>query len=423
MSNPYKNYLVQLKKVKEIINLDEKIFEQLRFPKRILEVFIPVKMDNGEVKVFHGFRSQFNDARGPFKGGIRFHLKVTRDEVIALSAWMALKCAVVGIPLGGGKGGIICDPKKLSENELEQLSRGYIRSIYKYLGAWEDIPAPDVGTNSKIMAWMLDEYEKLAKTHEPGMITGKPLELFGSKGRDKATAQGGFYVFLELAKILKLKPQKTTCAIQGTGNAGSNIALLLHQAGFKIVAMSDSKGAVISQITSQKSKIKNQKYLNPEKILEWKKKTGSVVGAPGTKTITNEKLLILPVDVLVPAALENVITNKNAKKIKAKIILELANGPTSPEADEILFKKGKIIIPDILANAGGVTVSYFEQVQNAQNFYWEEKEVLTRLKKIMVNAFLNVWKTKEAYNTDMRTAAQTLAVKRITKAMESRKEV
>lgn len=415
MPNPYKNYLVQLKKVKEAIDLDENFFEQLRFPKRILEVFIPVKMDSGEIKVFHGFRSQFNDARGPFKGGIRFHSKVTKDEVIALSAWMALKCAVVGIPLGGGKGGVICDPKKLSKNELEQLSRGYIRNIYEYLGAKKDVPAPDVNTNSQIMAWMLDEYEKLKGAHEPGVITGKPLELGGSRGRDKATAQGGFYVFSELTKILKLKPQETTCAIQGAGNAGSNIALLLHQAGFKIVAMSDSKGGIV----------KNQKYgyLNPKKVLDWKKKTGSVVGFPETKTITNEKLLTLPVDVLVPAALENVITKKNVGKIKAKIILELANGPTSPEADEKLFKKGKFVIPDILANAGGVTVSYFEQVQNAANFYWEEKEVLARLKKIMVVSFLDVWKTKDTYSVDMRTAAQILAVKRIVKAMESRKEI
>jgi glutamate dehydrogenase/leucine dehydrogenase len=422
MSNLYKNYLTQLKKVKEITNLDDKIFEQLKTPKRILEVFIPVKMDSGEVKVFHGFRSQFNDARGPFKGGIRFHQKVTKDEVIALSAWMALKCSVAGIPLGGGKGGVICDPKKLSKNELEQLSRGYIRSLYKYLGAKRDIPAPDVNTNSQIMSWMLDEYEKLEGTHEPGMITGKPLELGGSKGRDKATAQGGFYVFSELAKILKLKPKETTCAIQGSGNAGSNITLFLHQAGFKMVAISDSKGGIVK---SQKSKVKSQKfeYLNPSKILNWKKKTGSVVGFPETKTITNEKLLTLPVDVIVPAALENVITNKNVGKIRAKIILELANGPTSPEADEKLFKKGKFVIPDILANAGGVTVSYFEQVQNAANFYWEEKKVLARLKKIMVDSFLDVWKTKNEYNVDMRTAAQILAINRIAKAMESRKEI
>lgn len=429
MLNPYQNYLAQLNKIKKILKLDKNILEQLQFPKRVLETFVPVKMDNGQIKIFRCFRSQFNNARGPFKGGIRFHPKVTKEEVIALSAWMMLKCAVVGIPLGGGKGGIICNPKKMSENELEQLSRGYIRSIYKYLGPEIDIPAPDVGTNPQIMAWMLDEYEKLTGSHAFGIITGKPLELGGSKGRETATAQGGFYVFGELAKIIKLKPESTTCAIQGAGNAGSNIAKLLHQAGFKIVAMSDSKGGIIKiknfKSKARSSKFKMEKYecLDPKKILDWKKKTGSVVGFPKTKTITNEKLLTLPVDVLVPAALENVITKRNVEKIKAKVILELANGPTSAEADERLFQKGKLIIPDILANAGGVTVSYFEQVQNAQNFYWEEKEVQRALKKIMVDAFLNVWKAKKEYNVDMRKAAQILAIKRIAQAIKSRGKI
>ena len=413
MPTPYQNYLKQLKKAKEILGLNENVFERLKYPHRVLEIFIPVKMANGKIKIFRGFRSQFNNDLGPYKGGIRYHPKVTRDEVIALSAWMVLKCALVGIPLGGGKGGIICDPKKLSKDELEQLSRGYIRGLFKYFGPNLDIPAPDVGTNSQIMAWMLDEYEKLVQIHAPGVITGKPITLGGSKGRDKATAAGGFYLVQKLIKKLSLKPQNLKVAIQGAGNAGSNVALMFHQAKFAVIAISDSKGAII----------KKRKYgnLDPKKILSWKKKTGSVIDYPGTRTISNEKLLELPVDILVLAALENVITKINARRIKAKIILELANGPTTPEADAILQNKEKLILPDILANAGGVVVSYLEQVQNAANFYWPEKEVDDKLKKAMISAFDNVWKTREKYDIDMRTAAQILALERIAKAMQLRK--
>lgn len=412
MSNPYQNYLKQLEKAKEILKLDEDISEQLKAPKRILEVSIPVKMDNGKIKVFQGFRSQFNDALGPHKGGIRFHQDVTRDEVMALSAWMMLKTAVVGIPLGGGKGGVICNPKEMSENELEQVSRGFIQKIYKYIGPTSDVPAPDVNTDGQIMAWMMDEYEKLTGTHAPGVITGKPIDLGGSLGRDTATAQGGYYTLGELVGILEMKSEETTCAIQGAGNAGANIAILMEKDKYKILAMSDSKGGVVSENEGEALDIK--------KVLKHKSETKSVTGCPGTKTITNEELLELQVDVLVPAALENVINRDNADKVKAKVIVELANGPVTPEADEILHENDQVIIPDVLANAGGVTVSYFEQVQNASNFYWEKLEVMERLKKIMVKAFKETWEIKEKYNIDTRTAAQVLAIKRIAEGMEKR---
>jgi len=412
MINPYQNYLKQIKKAKDILNLDEDVYEQLKFPKRILEVSIPVKMDNGKLKVFQGFRSQFNDSLGPHKGGIRYHEGVTREEVMALSAWMMLKCAVVGIPLGGSKGGIIVNPKKLSKNELEQLSRGYIQKIYKYIGPTQDVPAPDVNTDGEIMTWMKDEYEKLIGEQAPGVITGKPIDMGGSLGRDTATAQGGFYTLQELMKELKMKSAKTTCAIQGAGNAGANMAILLAKDKFKIVAMSDSQGAVISD--------KKTGYLDVNKVLAHKEKNRSVVGCPGTRTITNEQLLELKVDVLIPSALENVITDKNAKNIKAKVVVELANGPVTPEADEIIFKKGIVTVPDILANAGGVTVSYFEQVQNAANYYWEAADVKTKLKKIMVQAFKDMWTVRTKYKIDSRTAAQVVAIKKIAQAVKER---
>ncbi|NQU99824.1 MAG: Glu/Leu/Phe/Val dehydrogenase, partial [Parcubacteria group bacterium] len=402
--DPYKNYLKQIKKAKDILDLDQDVYEQLKFPKRILEVSIPVKMDNGKVKVFQGFRSQFNDALGPHKGGIRYHQDVSRAEVMALSAWMMLKCAVVGIPLGGGKGGIICNPKEMSANELEQVSRGFIQKIYKYIGPTQDIPAPDVNTDGQIMTWMKDEYEKITGVQAPGVITGKPIDMGGSLGRDVATAQGGYFTLQELMKELKMKPAKTTCAIQGAGNAGANMAEFLKKDKFKIAAISDSQGGVVSS--------KKNGYLDIDKVLAYKEKNRSVVGCPGTKTITNEQLLELKVDVLVPAALENVITDENAKDIKAKIIVELANGPVTPEADEILHKRKIVIIPDVLANAGGVTVSYFEQVQNAANFYWEASEVKDRLKKIMVQAFKDMWQTRKKYEIDSRTAAQIVAIER-----------
>lgn len=409
MSNPFENAMAQLDKAASVMQLDKNIHSVLRQPKRVLTVSIPVKMDDGNIKVFTGFRSQYNDALGPFKGGIRYHYNVTLDEVKALSFWMTMKCAVAGLPLGGGKGGIIFDPKQLSEAELERLSRGYIRQIYKYVGPTQDVPAPDVYTNGQIMSWMLDEYEKLVGEHAPGFITGKPLSLGGSLGRDKATAQGGVFVLQEVAAKLGLVPENTNVAIQGYGNAGAHMAELLDKQGYRIVAVSDSKGA-----------IKTSGKLDIDKLNEHKAKTGSVVGFEGTETITNEELLELAVDILVPAALENVITAENATRVKAKIIEELANGPTTPEADKILFDNGILLIPDILSNAGGVTVSYFEQVQNASNYYWSTEEVMEKLQKAMTNAFVRIWERKEKYNVEMRTAAFVSALERVSEGMKMR---
>jgi glutamate dehydrogenase/leucine dehydrogenase len=408
--NPFQSALTQLKKAKEILNLDSALFNLLSEPKRILEVNIPVKMDDGSVKIFKGFRSQFNDARGPFKGGVRFHPRVTRDEVKALSMWMTWKCAVLDLPLGGGKGGVICDPKKLSKGELERLSRGYIHAIYKYLGATQDVPAPDVYTNQKTMAWMLDEYEKLVGRHEPGMITGKPISFGGSAGRDVATGLGAYYVICEMAKIKKIIPSKTRVVIMGAGNAGINLGLLLAKANFKIIAIADSRGGIFQQ-----------SGLNIKEVFVFKEKTGSVINFPKAKLVKKpEKVLEIPCEILIPAALENVITKSNARKIKTKFIFEVANGPVSSEADSILFKRKIIVAPDILVNAGGVTVSYFEQVQNAMNFYWTEKEVFAKLKEKMIASFRAVISLKEKYQTDMRTAALILAVLRVCEVMKKR---
>lgn len=408
--NPFENALKQLQNAAQILKLDSSTHEELKSPKRVLMVSIPVKMDSGETKVFTGFRSQYNDALGPFKGGIRYHWNVSLDEVKALSFWMTMKCAVVGIPLGGGKGGIIVNPKELSEGELERLSRGYIQSLYKYIGPTQDVPAPDVYTTPQIMGWMLDEYEKLVGEHAPGVITGKPLALGGSAGRGFSTAQGGVYILQEAVKKMSWNPREVSVAIQGFGNAGSFMAKILYSLGYKIVAASDSKGGV-----------KNLNGLDVEKLDQHKEKTGSVVGFEGTETISNEELLEMDVNVIIPAALENVITAENAARVKAKMIVELANGPVTPEADEILHKNGILFVPDILSNAGGVTVSYFEQVQNAMNYYWTEQEVLEKLEKIMVKAFHEVWETKEKYNIDMRTAAFVMAVERVAQAMKARK--
>ncbi len=403
----FENYLSQLAKVREMIQLNESSYIQLQAPVRVLEVNIPVIMDDGSIKMFQGFRSQFNDARGPFKGGIRFHPEVSYDEVKVLSAWMAFKTAVVNIPLGGGKGGVVVDPKKLSPRELEALSRGYVRAIWKFIGPDLDIPAPDVSTDARIMGWMLDEYEKIIGRHVPGVITGKPLGIGGSKARDYSTAQGGYYV-LESAMSMK-KTDGIRVAIQGFGNAGRNIAKILHQAGYVIVMVSDSSGTVCNYIG-----------INPEELEQHKEKTGSVTGFSGAQTLSVEAFFSQDMDILVPAALENSITKENASSIKAKLILELANGPLTPEADEILAQKGVEVIPDILANAGGVAVSYFEQVQNAYGYYWSEAEVLEKLKILMQEAFEAVWKQKEKYHTNLRNAAYLVAVSRIAEAMKNR---
>lgn len=422
MQNPFQNAMTQLDRAADILALDPNIREMLRHPKRVITVSIPVRMDNGSVRVFTGYRSQYNDARGPFKGGIRYHPGVTQGEVNALAFWMTMKCAVVGIPLGGGKGGVIVNPKELSQGELERLSRGYVRALYKYLGSNQDIPAPDVYTTPEIMAWMRDEFEKQIGKPDPGVITGKPVEQGGSEGRGIATAQGGVYVLLEAAKKLGMAPERTTVAIQGFGNAGATMARLLFEKGYTIVAVSDSKGGIRMQnaepcLPAGRFRMQND-GLNISELLAYKEKTGSVAGFPGTELISNEELLELPVDILVPAALENQITAQNAAEVKAKLIVELANGPVTPDADAILSAKGVLDVPDILANAGGVTVSCFEWQQNVRGEHWTEQDVLSRLEVAMRESFRAVWDMKERHGTDMRTAAFALAVARVAEAMK-----
>ncbi|MCD4740243.1 Glu/Leu/Phe/Val dehydrogenase [archaeon] len=409
--SPFECSMCYLKNATDLIGIDEDIYNILCHPKRIIEVNFPVQMDNGRIRLFKGFRVQHNDSRGPTKGGIRFFPKVDLDEVKALASWMTWKCTVVGIPYGGAKGGVVVNTKNLSEEELERISRAYIRSIRHYIGPHRDIPAPDMYTNSKIMGWMMDEYSALKGEYTPGVITGKPIEIGGSKGRSYATAMGGFIILEKAVKKMGLKPKKTCVAVQGFGNVGFNMARILHEHGYKVVAVSDSKGGIFSK-----------QGLVPAKVFEYKKKTGSVIGFKGTKSVTNKELLALDVDILVPAAMENQILAENAGKIKAKLVVELANGPTTPKASAALFKKKVFVVPDILANAGGVTVSYFEWVQNHSNFYWSEKEVNEKLKQKMEAAFDEVYSIMKAYKSDMRTAAYILAVKRVSEAIQSRSE-
>lgn len=403
--NPFKSAQQQLDKAANLMGLDSTVHARLKMPKREIHFTVPVRLDDGHVRIFEAYRVQYDNSRGPNKGGIRFHPDTDINEVKALAFWMTFKCATVGIPLGGGKGGVTVDPKKLSERELERLSRGFIRGLRNDIGPDIDVPAPDVYTNPKIMAWMLDEFNTLHSGHKPGVITGKPLAVGGSEGRGYSTAQGGVYVTLELAKKMKLK-KGATVVIQGFGNAGSYMAKILTKKGYKIVGLSDSRGGIV-----------NPKGLDPVAVEKYKAKTGSVQNFPGAKNVTNAQILTTPCDILVPAALENQILAENAGKLKCRAVVELANGPTTPEADEKLFKKGIIVVPDILANAGGVTVSYFEQVQNAYNYYWSEKEVLAKLEPIMVDSFAAVWAAKEKYGCDMRTGAYIHAAKRIEQAM------
>lgn len=406
MSNPFTNAMSQLDKAAKIMNLDKNIHEILKQPERILTVAVPVKMDNGEVKVFTGYRSQYNNVLGPYKGGIRYHQNVSLDEVKALSFWMMVKCATVNIPMGGGKGGIIVNSKELSLGELERLSREYIRKIWLNIGSDKDVPAPDMYTTPKIMGWMRDEYEKLLGHADPGVITGKAIADGGSEGRETATAQGGVYVVKELAKKLNLDPAKTKVAIQGMGNVGGFIAKILASEGYQVVAISDSKGGVYAE------------GLDLSAVFKYKDDTGSLADFPGVKSVSNSELLELDVDILVPAAMENQITSDNVNNIKAKYIVEMANGPTTPEADEVLRERGIILVPDVLSNAGGVTVSYFEWYQNVRNEKWSEIEVFGKLEKIMVNAFNEVWETKEKYKVDLRTAAFVKAIERVSEKMK-----
>jgi glutamate dehydrogenase (NAD(P)+) len=409
-SNPFENAQHQLDAAAKVLKLDPAMHAFLREPMRELHVALPVKMDDGTVKVFKGFRVQYNDARGPCKGGIRFHPKETIDTVRALAAWMTWKCAMLDLPLGGSKGGVICDVKNMSQAELERLSRAYIRQVGRILGPNTDVPAPDVYTNAQIMAWMMDEFSMMQGHNVPGMITGKPLCLGGSCGRSDATARGGMIAVREAAKALGIDLKNKTAAVQGYGNAG----MFAHQLGqeklgLKTVAVSDSRAAIY-----------NEKGLDPDKVAAHKSKTGSVVDMPGCKNISQEELLALDVTVLIPAALENQITAQNAVDVKAKILAELANGPTTPEADDVLYKNGVFVLPDFLCNAGGVTVSYFEQVQNAYNYYWPIEEVYEKLDAKMTAAFHSMYEMAKAYKVNNRIAAYLVAVSRVAEAVRMR---
>lgn len=408
----FKDARSRLQKAIEYFPISPDVEEQLKYPKSSLAVSCVVRMDDGSRRAFKGFRVRYDDSRGPSKGGIRFHPDVTLDEVMALAFWMAFKCAVVGVPYGGAKGGVCVDTKELSKTELERLSRIYIEMIADAIGPEVDIPAPDMYTNEMIMGWMADQYNRIKRGKYPGVITGKPLSLGGSLGRNDATGRGGVYVLRRLEEYLDLDPHKSTVAIQGFGNVGYYCAQLLYEAGYKIVAVSNSEGAIY-----------DPDGIEPRPLKDWEQRNKEVLeGGPtlGTaRSISNAELLALDVDILVPAALENQITSANANQIQAKIILELANGPVTTRADHILQDKGVLVIPDILANAGGVTVSYFEWVQNQTGLYWELEEVHMRLKKIMEKASLNVWHTMREYECDMRTAAYIEALKKLTEAIEA----
>jgi glutamate dehydrogenase (NAD(P)+) len=408
--NPFEISQRQLDKAAEKLRLDPQVHALLREPMRTLEVHFPVRMDDGTVKTFTGFRVQYNDARGPTKGGLRFHPDETIDTVKALAAWMTWKTAVVDIPYGGGKGGVICNPKELSQGELERISRGFIRALGRFIGPERDVPAPDVYTNPQTMAWMMDEYSTIVGHNAPGVITGKPIPLGGSLGRGDATARGTVYCVIEAAKVLGIDLKGATVAIQGYGNAGYYCGTLMEElAGSKIVAMTDSRGGVY-----------DANGIDPEAAYQHKQSTGTVSGFNGLQAITNDEVLELEVDVLIPAAIENVITGQNAANVKAKIVAEAANGPTTPEADEILHQNGVYVIPDFLCNAGGVTVSYFEWVQNIGGFYWTIEDVHARLKERMVKAFNETHEMAKRNNVDNRIGAYMVSIARVAEAMQLR---
>ena len=407
--NPFIISQRQFENAAEHLKLDQGMRAILKHPKRQLIVAIPVRMDDGDYRVFEGYRVQHNIARGPAKGGIRYHTQVTLDGVKADALWMTWKCATVGIPFGGAKGGVVCDPKSMSLGELERMTRRYASEISIIIGPEEDIPAPDVYTNPHTMAWIMDTFSMMRGTTALGVVTGKPIAIGGSLGRSEAAARGCQYVIREALQIKRTEIRSASVVVQGFGNAGSNAALLLHAEGAKILALSDSKGGIY-----------NSKGLDPRVVLTHKEKTGSVIGFPGTESVTSEKILEIECDVLIPAALENQITMENAGRIKAKVIAEAANGPTTPGADEILHKNGIVVLPDILANAGGVTVSYFEWVQSLQSFFWREDEVNAKLDEIMTRAFHEVFDVARKQNVDMRTAAYILAVSRVAEATRVR---
>ncbi|AIY04947.1 NAD-specific glutamate dehydrogenase [Planococcus sp. PAMC 21323] len=390
------------------LGYEEAMYELLKEPMRMLEVRIPVRMDDGKTKVFTGFRAQHSDAVGPTKGGVRFHPDVNREEVIALSMWMTLKCGIVELPYGGAKGGIICDPREMSMHEIEKLSRGYVRAISQFVGPNKDIPAPDVFTNSQIMAWMYDEYSKIDEFNSPGFITGKPIVLGGSQGRDKATAQGVTICINEAAKKRGLDMQGARVVIQGFGNAGSFLAKFLHDAGAKVVGISDAYGA-----------LHDPDGLDIDYLLDRRDSFGTVTTL-FDNTITNKELFELDCDILVPAAIANQITKENANDIKASIVVEAANGPTTAEATKMLTERGILLVPDVLASSGGVTVSYFEWVQNNQGYYWTQEEVDEKLNKKLIDAFENVYNVATTRNIDMRLAAYMVGARRTAEASRFR---
>jgi glutamate dehydrogenase (NADP+) len=416
MSDLFSNAKLQLQKAIDYTQIDKETIHRLQFPKSCLEVSIPVRMDSGALNIYTGYRVHYDNTRGPTKGGIRFHPNVSLDEVKALAFWMTFKCAIVGIPFGGAKGGVIVDPKKLSKLEIERLSRGYISHIADFIGPDRDIPAPDVYTNQMIMGWMMDEYSKITRRHSPAVITGKPIPLGGSLGRDDATGRGVYYCIKELERIKKWNPKKIRVAVQGFGNAGQHVANLLHQDGYKIVALSDSKGGVHYEEGLDIPSVIHVK--NSSRKLQAVYCEGSVCESlNGSKTISNKELLALDVDILIPAALENQITKNNAHEIKAKYIAEAANGPITIEADTILTKNGVTVIPDILANAGGVTVSYFEWVQNKSGYYWPIEQIHEKLQHIMTKEFNTVHEKSLELGCNMRTAAYSHALDRISTAV------
>ena len=404
--SPYQMALRQFDEAVKYLKLKRGIVEYLRYPKRELTVNFPVKMDDGSVKIFTGYRVHHNIVLGPAKGGIRYHPDVTLDEVRALAMWMTWKCAVVGLPFGGGKGGVICNPKEMSDQELENLTRRYTTEISIMIGPEIDIPAPDVGTNAQVMAWLMDTYSMHKGYSVLPVVTGKPVSIGGSLGRAEATGRGVMIVAREACKHLDMPFEGATAVVQGYGNVGAVAAYLLHDAGCRVIGVSDSRGGVY-----------NPKGLDPRDVLRHKKETKSVVGYPGADTITNEELLELPCDILIPAALEKQITKDNADRIKAKLIVEGANGPTTPDADKILKGNGVFVVPDILANAGGVTVSYFEWVQGLQSFFWSEEEINCKLEKIMAKSFAEVWAVAQDKGIDMRTAALVRAIDRVAEAI------
>ncbi|MGQ4834245.1 MAG: Glu/Leu/Phe/Val family dehydrogenase [Candidatus Asgardarchaeia archaeon] len=410
IKDPYEMAVEQLEHVAKIMNLDKGIVKYLKTPKRSVEVAVPVVLDNGEIEVFTGYRVHHNDVRGPCKGGIRYHPNVTLNEVKALAMWMTWKTAVVNLPYGGAKGGVVCDPTKLSEKELEKLTRRYVVAILDVIGPYKDVPAPDVNTNPKVMAWIMDTYSMYRGYAIPEVVTGKPLSIGGLPGRLEATGRGVVVVLREMLKKLNMNSTNIKIAIQGFGNVGSHAALTAKEFGYKVVAVSDVFGGIY-----------NPDGLDPEKVLEHVKKTGSVVNYPNAKNITNEELLALDVDVLIPAAIEGTINSKNADNIKAKVIIEGANGPVTPEADKILNEKGTVIVPDILANAGGVTASYLEWNQNLHREIWTIEQVREKLAERMISAFNEVYEIHKQKDLSMREAAYVLALTRVVEAIKDRR--